>query len=204
MYKITVRDRLLLLATVLLSAYQIIAGIEGLAPLSIWSYTIGFGTLLVSSLLLIILGFEGLQSQAVVIVSTGIPLSVSLGLVSDHLPRLALPYLLFCALGFVVIGVTRFVLSRKSATLVLALIHGTAGTLITFLPLSMIIKHAFPPGYLLVSLGGALIGVGGLLLTFLRAGKPILSQKIIYQLLPAILFLMSMSFVGGFSFLQTP
>lgn len=201
MYKITIRDRLLLLATVLLSAYQIIAGIEGLAPLSVWSYTIGFGTLLVSCLLLIILGFDGLQSQAVVIVSTAIPLSISLGLVSDHLPGWALPYLLFCIIGFAATGVTRFVLSGKSATLVLALVHGTAGTLITLLPLSMTITHAFPPGYLLVSLGGALIGLGGLLLAFLKAGKPLLSQETINRLLPVILFCMSLSFIWGFSFL---
>lgn len=201
MYKITIRDRILLLATVLLSAYQIIAGIEGLSTLSVWSYTIGFGTLLVSCLLLIILGFEGLESQAVVIISTAIPLSISLGLISDHLPALALPYLVFCAIGFTVTGVTRFVLSEQDATLVLTLVHGAAGTLITFLPLWMISKQAFPLGYLLVSLGGALISLGGLLLAFLKAGKPVLDRDMIYKLLPVILLLMSLSFIGGFSFL---
>lgn len=201
MYKITIRDRLLLLATALLSAYQIIAGIEGLPPLPVWSYTIGFGILLVSCLLLIILGFEGLESQVVVIISTAIPLSISLGLVSDHLPGLTLPYLVFCALGFAAIGITRFMLSGKAATLVLALVHGAAGTLITILPLSEVIKSANPPGFLLVSLGGALIGLGGLLLAFLKAGKPILDRDTIYHLLPIILFLMSFCFIGGFSFM---
>jgi len=63
------------------------------------------------------------------------------------------------------------------------------------------IQGQVPVGYLLVSLGGGLIGLGGLLLAFLKAGKPLLSQEVIYQLLPIILFLMSLSFIGGFSFL---
>lgn len=201
MFKITVRDRLLLLGTVLLSAYQIIAGIEGLVPLSLWSYTIGFGTLLVSCLLLIILGFEGLESQAVVIVSTAIPLSISLGLVSDHLGKFVWPYLIFCVFGFLAIGISRFVLSGKAATLILALVHGTAGVLITFTPIWIYFQNQTPPGYLLVSLGGALIGLGGSLLAFLKAGKPILDRDTIYQLLPVILFLMVLAFFGGFSFL---
>ena len=201
MYKITIRDRLLLLATVLLAAYQIIAGLDELAPLSIWIFTIGFGILLVACLLLIILGFEGLESQGVVIVSTAIPLSISLGLISVHLPAYFLSYLVFCLAGFGATGVTRFVLAGKSATLILALVHGIAGLVITTLPLILSIEGQVPAGYLLVSLGGGLIGLGGLLLAFLKAGKPLLSQEIIYQLLPIILFLMSLSFIGGFSFL---
>jgi hypothetical protein len=201
MYKITIRDRLLLLATVLLAAYQISAGLNGLAPHSIWIYTIGFGILLVACLLLIILGFEGLESQGVVIVSTAIPLSISLGLVSVHLPSCFFPYLVFCVVGFGATGVTRFILSDKASTLVLALVHGTAGLVITILPMILTIQEQVPAGYLLVSLGGGLIGLGGLLLAFLKAGKPLLSQEGIYKLLPIILFLMSLSFLGGFSFL---
>lgn len=201
MYKITIRDRLLLLATVLVAAYQIIAGLDGLAPLSIWIYTLGFGILLVACLLLIILGYEGLESRGVVIVSTAIPLSISLGLVSVHLSSYFYPYLAFCLVGFGATGVTRFVLSSKASTLVLALVHGTAGLVITILPLILRIQGQVPAGYLLVSLGGGLIGLGGLLLAFLRAGKPLLSQESLYQLLPIILFLMSLSLLGGFSFL---
>lgn len=201
MSKITIRDRLLLIGTVLFSAYQITAGIEGLEPLSIWSYTLGFGTLLVACLLLIILGFEGLESQAVVIISTAIPLSLSLGLVSEHLPQIAVPYLIFCLVGFSATAVARLILSEKSATLVLAPVHGAAGILITLLPIWVLFDSTAPPGYLLVSLGGALIGLAGLLLAFHKGGKPILGQDTLYKLLPVILFLMSLSFISGFSFL---
>jgi len=57
-----------------------------------------------------------------------------------------------------------------------------------------------PAGFALVGLGGAVIGLGGLLLAFLKAGKPILSQKTILTLLPGLLFLMTAAFVCGFSF----
>jgi hypothetical protein len=201
MHKITIRDRLLLLGTGLLSSYQITSGLEGLSPFPIWILTAGFGILLVACLLLIILGFERLESQAVVIVSTAIPLCISLGLVTLHLPFLSIPYLVFCIIGFGIIGVTRFTLTGRAATLVLALVHGVAGVIITFLPIRMVIVHAFPLGYLFVSLAGALFGLVGLLLTFLKAGKPLLSQETVYSLLPAILFLMSLSFVGGFYFI---
>jgi hypothetical protein len=200
MYQITVRDRIFLLAAVLLAAYQIIAGLEGLKALSIWAYTIGFGTLLVSCLLLIILGFGGFNSQAVVIVSTAIPLSISLGMVADHLPAFLFPYLVFCLAGFAATGISRIYLAGKAAIWILAVTHGVAGLLITLLPLLLYLQKTAPPGYLLVSLGGALIGLGGILLALLRTGKTLLPEETIYRLLPAVLLLMSLSFIGGFSF----
>jgi hypothetical protein len=72
--------------------------------------------------------------------------------------------------------------------------------MILYIPFRAVVMANYQPGYLLVSLGGALIGLGGLLLAFMRAGRPILSQDVLYRLLPVILFLMSLSFVGGFTF----
>ncbi len=43
MKKMTVLDRILLLITGLLAAYQIVVGIEGTATFSLWVYTIAFG-----------------------------------------------------------------------------------------------------------------------------------------------------------------
>ncbi|MCB9442619.1 MAG: hypothetical protein H6669_00165 [Ardenticatenaceae bacterium] len=81
MKKITVLDRILLLITGLLAAYQIVIGIEGSVTMAMWAYTIAFGVLLVAGLLLIIMGFDILDSPLVVIVTTIIPLSLSLRLV---------------------------------------------------------------------------------------------------------------------------
>ena len=200
MKKISVLDRILLLATGLLAAYQVAAGMDGMEPLTIWFYTISFGTLLVAGLLLIILGFEGLESQAVIIVSALIPLSLSLGLVSEHLVGYTIPYLIFCGVGFIAIAITRFSVTSKIATIILAVVHGIAGLIIFLLPISLSIQGAMPAGFALVGLGGAVIGLGGLLLAFLKAGKPILSQKTILTLLPGLLFLMTAAFVCGFSF----
>jgi len=200
MKQISVLDRSLLLITGLLAAYQISFGLNDLNTLSTWSYTVGFGVLLVAGLLLIILGFEGLENQIVVIVSTLIPLSISLGLVAEHLPQFTTPYLIFAILGFAAIAITRYTAEGKTATIILALTHGIAGSLITFLPIILSIQGKVSGGYFLVGIAGALIGVGGLLLAFLKAGKPILSQKMILTVLPALLLLMTSAFVYGFSF----
>ena len=83
--KMTGVDRALLLITGLLAAYQIVVGIDNLSTVPIIAYTIAFGVLLVAALLLIILGFDVLDTPVVVIVSTIIPLALSLGLVWEHL-----------------------------------------------------------------------------------------------------------------------
>ena len=198
MRKISILDRSLLLLTVLLAAYQISFGLNGLEPLATWSYTVGFGVLLVAGLLLIILGFEGLESQVVVIISTLIPLSISLGLIAEHLPQYTLPYMIFVFLGFAAVAVTRYTVEGKIATLVLAVTHGIAGLLITFLPVVLSIQGNVSTGYILVGLGGALIGLGGLLLAFLKAGKPILQRETILSVLPGLLLLMTAAYLTGF------
>jgi hypothetical protein len=202
MKKMSVLDRILLLITGLLAAYQIVAGIDGAPALSLWSYTIAFGVLLVAGLLLIIMGFEVLDSPLVVIVSTIIPLSLSLGLVAEYLPQFTTLYLIFVIIGFLAIVVTRLrtATPKKVATIVLASIHGIAGMLIFLLPIILALKGAVPGGFALVGVGGALIGLGGLLLAFLKAGKPILPQKTILTVLPGLLLLMTAAFVAGFAF----
>ena len=92
--KMSALDRALLLGTVLLSAYQIVVGIDNLSTAPIIAYTIAFGVLLLAALLLIILGFEALDSPVVVIVSTIIPLALALGLVWEHLASLRTPTLI--------------------------------------------------------------------------------------------------------------
>jgi len=199
MKKISILDRLFLLVTVLLAAYQISFGLNNINILATWSYTAGFGVLLVAGLLLIILGFEGLESQIVVIVSTLIPLSISLGLIAEHLPKYSIPYLVFTIIGFAVIAITRYTSEDKTATIILAVTHGIAGSLITFLPIVLSIQGKVSPGYFLVGLGGALIGVGGLLLAFLKTGKPILSRQTILSVLPGLLLVMTALYLAGFS-----
>ena len=194
-------DRLLLIITGILAAYQIAVGIDGLSTLPTLTYTIAFGVLLIAVLLLIILGFEVLDSPVVVIVSTIIPLSLSLGLVWQHLVSFQTTYLVFTIVGFLAIVVTRITpMPNKLPTIVLALVHGVAGMIIFLLPILLVLLGAMNPAFALVGIGGALIGVGGLLLSFLKVGKPILPRKTILKILPGLLLVMTICFVFGFKF----
>lgn len=195
----SILDRILLLMTGLLAAYQIAFGIEGSLTLPLIVYTISFGVLLVAGLLLIIMGFDVLNAPAVVIISTLIPLSLSTGLVWEYLPPMRVIFLAFALTGLLAIIVTRsFPISGKIPTLVLALVHGVAGVSITLLPILYVIFGKAEPGFAFIGIGGALIGVGGSLLAFLKSGKPILSQKLILTVLPGLLLLMTFCFVIGF------
>ena len=199
--KISPLDRVLLLVTGLLAAYQVVVGIDGLGNIPIVAYTIAFGVLLVAGLLLIILGFEVLDSPIVVIVSTIIPLSLSLGLVWEHLVFFRTPYLIFAIGGFLAIVLTRSLpMPGKLRTIVLAAIHGVAGMIIFLLPSILAANGTTRPGFALVGLGGALIGLGGLLLSFLKAGKPIVPRETILKILPGLLLLMTLAFVAGFKY----
>ena len=199
--KMTATDRILILITALLASYQIVVGIDGLGRVPITAYTIAFGALLVAMLLMLILGFGILDSPIVVIVSTVIPLALSLGLVWEHLASYRTSYLLFTIIGFVAIIVTRYIsIPGKLQTFVLAIVHGVAGITIFLLPSILAANGTKDPGFALVGLGGAMIGLGGLLLSFLKAGRPILPREIILKVLPSLFMLMTACFVAGFKF----
>jgi hypothetical protein len=198
--KITPLDRILLLLTSLLAAWQVAVGINGLGNIPTIAYTIAFGVLLVAGLLLIILGLEALGSPIVAIISTVIPLSLSLGLVWEHLAAWRTGYLLFTIGGFLAILLTRLLpIKGKLPTIMLAVIHGVAGMVIFLLPSILSANGTTHPGFALVGLGGALIGIGGLLLSFLKTGRPLLPRTTIFRVLPGLLFLMTAAFVAGFA-----
>jgi hypothetical protein len=201
MVKATPLDRILLLITALLAAYQVAIGIDGFASLSILAYTIAFGVLLIAGLLLIILGFEVLDSPIVVIASTVIPLSLSLGLVWEYLPAYRTPTLAFAVIGFLVVAISRIMPTPgKLPIFLLAIVHGVAGMIIFLLPVLLSVQDRMAPLFSLVGIGGALIGVGGLLLSFLKTGRPILSRQTILRILPGLLLLMMVCYVIGFRY----
>ncbi len=198
--KITTLNRLLLLAMCLLAAYQVAVGVNGLESVAIIAYTIGFGVLLVAGLLMIILGFDILNSRIVVMATSIIPLSLSLGLIWEHLSSWRLPYLGFAILGYLAIIITRMIdLPIQLSTAILAIVHGVAGLVVFLLPTILAAQEVTRPGFALVGLGGALIGLAGLLLYFLKTGRPIVSREVILSIFPAILFLMTGAFVAGFA-----
>lgn len=191
-------DRVLLLISVVLAGYLVVIGIDQFGPLPIVAYTIAFGTLIIAGLLLIILGYEVLESPLVVVASTAVPLSLSLGLVWQHLHAARIPYMAFVVAGFLGVAATRLLpLRGKPAVIVLACVHGVAGVVITALPLVLAVQGEMKPPFALVGVGGALIGVGGLLLAFLRAGRPILSREAVYKIFPWVLLMMTACFSAG-------
>jgi hypothetical protein len=193
--------RILLLLTAILASYQVSVGIDGFSAIPIIAYTIAFGVLLVAGILLIIWGFEVLDTPAVVIISTIIPLSLAAGLVWQHLASLQTPYLIFSIAGFLAVTLTRAVPTPgKIPTIVLAIIHGIAGITIFLLPIILSVQEVTMPLFSLVGVGGALIGIGGLALSFLKAGKPILPKEAILKIFPGLLFLMTLCFVIGFKY----
>ncbi len=199
--KLTSLDRILLLLTAILASYQVAVGIDGFSALPIIAYTIAFGVLLVAGLLLFILGFDVLDSPIVVIISTIIPLSLATGLVWQHLTSFRTSYLVFAIIGFLAIGITRSLsMPGKLPTIVLAIVHGIAGMTIFLLPIIISIQGQTKPLFSLVGIGGALIGIGGLLLSFLKTGRPILSREIILRVFPGLLLLTTICFVAGFKF----
>jgi hypothetical protein len=62
-----------------------------------------------------------------------------------------------------------------------------------------VFQETVNPAFTLVGIGGGLIGIGGLLLAFLKTGKPILSRQTILIILPTVLFL-TVCYVVGFMF----
>lgn len=199
--KISSLNRTLLLLTGLLAGYQIAIGIDQMDSVSIIAYTIAFGVILVAGLLLIILGFEVLDAPVVVIISTIIPLTLSLGLVWQHLASLRTVYLIFTIISFLAVIVTRsIVMQNKLPVITIAITHGIAGMIIFLLPIALAFQGQMKPLFSLVGVGGALIGLGGLLLSFLKTGKPILSRDTIMRLFPILLLLTTALFVAGFKY----
>ncbi len=199
--KISSLDRTLLLLTGLLAGYQIAIGIDRMDSVSIIAYTIAFGVILVAGLLLIILGFDVLEAPVVVIISTIIPLTLSLGLIWQHLASLRTVYLVFTIISFLAVIVTRSIpMQNKLPVITIAITHGIAGMTIFLLPIILAFQGQMKPLFSLVGVGGALIGVGGLLLSFLKTGKPILSRDTIMRLFPILLLLTTALFVAGFKY----
>ena len=199
--KISSLNRILLFLTGFLAAYQIAIGIDSMDSTSITAYTIAFGVILVAGLLLIILGFEVLDLPIVVIISTIIPLTISLGLVWQHLASFRTVYLAFTIVSFLAVILTRSIpMQNNLPVIVIAITHGVAGLTIFLLPIIVTFQGQMKLPFALVGIGGALIGIEGLLLSFLKTGKPIVSRDTVMKNFPIMFLLTTALFVAGFNF----
>lgn len=199
----TLFDRIVLLATGLVAIYLIWRFVEEYRkdkPRYDIYYIISFAVLLVAGLLLIFFGYGILESEWVVTVSVLIPACLSLGLVTEFTPKYEKGYLAFVVIGILAVAITRFTGPSSLATIVLIIVHGVAGLLIFFMPIYTVRQDKAPGGFIWVTVGGALIGLGGIALAFLKTGGQLLffSAEFVFTILAPLLLLMSLAFTWGF------
>jgi len=160
-------------------------------------YMLGFVVLLVSGLLLIFFGWDILASPYVLTVATLIPLGISMGLMNQFMPNYKIIYSWFALVGLLAIAYTS-ISEHALKSVAVPIFHGVAGLIIFGLP---ILQKDVAKGFWWVGVGGALIGIGGMALAFMIAGKPLLgifTQDFILMILAPLLFLMSLAFAFGF------
>lgn len=163
-------------------------------------YMLAFTVLLISGLLLIAFSYDALNSPLVVIVAVLIPAGISIGLVADYLPKYEKAYLAFALIGLVAIAITRFTGPALLATIVLIIVHATAGLLIFGLPIWAVARKKAPSGLIAVTVGGTLIGLGGIALATLKVGSQLLflSAEVVFVILAPLLLAMTLAFTWGF------
>jgi len=197
-------DRLLLLLTGLTALYliwQFYGRYSKKKELYDVYYMLGFAVLFVSGVLLIFGGWGLLNSPYVLTVATLIPLSITMGLVNQFLPKYKKLYSWFALVGFIAIAFTS-ITEHPLKSVAVPLFHGISGLIIFLLPLyRCFVKKVAPKGFGAVGVGGMLIGIGGMALAFLKAGKPlfgILDEPAILAILAPLLFLMTLAYAWGF------
>jgi len=163
-------------------------------------YLASFAVLLVAGLLLIFLSYDVLGSPLVVVVAALIPLCLSIGLVAEFFPQWEKAYLAFAVIGFAALAITRFTGPASLATILLIIVHSIAGLVIFGLPLVLVLQKKASAGFIGVTVGGALIGLGGIALAFLKTGRQLLffSAELVFAILAPLLLAMALAFAWGF------
>lgn len=194
--KISILSRIIFLLTGHIAGYKIISGMDNYSNFTTALYTISFGLLLLSCLLLLLLDFEILENDYVAIISSLIPITLSLGLVSDKLDH-SVAYSILISTSFFVAVILRLFSKGKVASLALGVIHLISGLVIFLIPIILFINEKADMQILLISVGGVIIGTGGMLLGLLKAGKPLISKEKIIVVFPIILFFTTLAFFIG-------
>lgn len=166
-------------------------------------YMVSFIVLLVSGLLLIFFGWEILPRPEIIVVTTLIPLGLAVGLICEfHKEKLGKSYKLFAVLGLIAIILTRFIpeVPRGLQIVAIASVHTVFGLTVFLVPIFAIKAGKAPKGFVFVTIGEVLIGLGGIALTFLKSDKQLLffSPEFVMMILAPLLLLMALAFTYGF------
>ena len=197
MRKISVYDRIIFLIIAHIAGIKIVSGMEQYSVWATASYTIAFGVLVLASAMLLLFGFELLQNRFVPVISTLIPMMLSLGLVQDYLPAMIAVYASLLALLYFVSIWARFKASPYTAAMVLAMVHGISGLLLFTLPLVLYLNYDLPSRLLFISIGGLVIGVEGTLMTLQKLNIIRVDQNLILAMFPGVLLVSISAFIVG-------
>jgi len=200
----TILDRIILLLTGIIAIYMLWhffkkqKDSKTAFPCHIF-YMISFAVLLVAGLLLIFFGWKALGNDLVAIVAGLIPFGLAVGLVSRFYDKFTKNFMLILVVGLVLIAITRFANLITLGKIVYPLFHAIAGLTIFFVPLIVVKKGQMKNAFAFVTLGGTLIGLGGIALAFISAGKQLLffSPTLVTTILAPLLFLTTLCFAIG-------
>ncbi len=166
-------------------------------------YMVSFIVLLVSGVLLILFGWEILPRPEIIVVTTLLPLGIAVGLVCEfYKEKLGMPYKIFAVVGLLSIILTRFIpeVPRGLQIFSIASVHTVFGLTVFIVPILAIKAGKAPSGFIFVTVGEVLIGLGGIALTFLKSEKQLLffSSEFVMMILAPLLLLMALAFTYGF------
>jgi len=200
-------DRIILLLTGLLAIYMISFFLkrqknEKTAGRHNFHYIISFSVLLVAGLLLIIFGWDALGNNFVAVVATLIPFTLATGLVCEYYNDKAKGYVILMLVGLILIALTRYVDSMELiGKRAYPIFHSIAGLTIFFIPIFLVKADKVKKQFIWVTVGGTLIGLGGIALGFITAGKQLLffSPEFVLMILAPLLFIMTLCYMYGFT-----
>lgn len=151
-------------------------------------FAVGFIILGILAALLATMGYEALQLPAAPILGALVPLLTSLGVFYVVFPKFWKYYAIFVVVGVVAIAVVRQAVMA---------FHPVAGLVLLILPIYAVVKKRAPALFVLVSIGALLIGIGGVALATIVAGRPLLPPELVLSILPAVLLGTAIFLAGG-------
>ena len=202
--EITLFDQIVLLLTGLTAVYLAYRFFQeykesDVKPKQNIYYITAFLVLFVSGVLIIFLGFEILSNPLISIVATILPFGIAMGLICEFYRKYAIAYLGLMVIGLVAISLQQYgVIEMK---MIYPIFHSIAGLTIFFVPIFIVKNNKAHKGFIWVTVGGTIIGIGGIALAFLGAGKPLLgifTAEVVFTILTPILLLMALAFTYGF------
>jgi len=200
-------DSIVLLLTGLVAIYMISFFLkrqknEKTAGRHNFHYIISFLVLLIAGLLLIVFGWDALGNNFVAVVAGLIPFTLATGLVCEYYKEKAKGFVILMLIGLVLIAITRYASGMDTlAKIVYPVFHAIAGLTIFFLPIFLVKADRVKSQFIWVTAGGTLIGLGGIALGFLSAGRQLLffSPEFVLMILAPLLFVMTLCYMYGFT-----